>query len=144
MTPANYLVIKYNADPARGEEFNVGIIVWTPNGYSVAIDQEAVGRVVRENPHLERDALLFVEPTVRQTLKRTVPPFSSEGVLRVIKEQSGFPIHFTEARHTTLESDSEVGIPASMDRLMNRVVRPRRRTGGGRAVSERQPILLAN
>lgn len=75
MTPALYAVIRYIPDPARNEALNVGIVAWSEASCRLRIDDEAVARVVRENPHLEREALLYLEASLRDQLS-TDDPFS--------------------------------------------------------------------
>src|SRR5438128_1096878 len=130
MRPANYSVIRYIADPARNEPLNLGIIVWTKEGFAAKIDENAVARVVRENPHLERDALLYVDGFIHQQLARTVPPFTKDGFLRVVAEQAGFPVSFSEPRYTTLSGEGGQALEETLDRLLARIVRPGRRRGG--------------
>jgi hypothetical protein len=130
MTRAQYSVIRYIGDPARNEPLNVGIIVWNETGFALQIDEGAVARVIRENPHLERDALLYLDEYVRQRLARTVPPFTDDGFLRVIAEQSGFPVLLTTPRVTTIAEEGEPGIQSALDQLLGRIVRPARRRGG--------------
>jgi hypothetical protein len=136
MKEAHYSVVRYIADPARNEPYNVGIILWDEKHHAFGVDEGALARVVRDNPHLERDALLYLYGYVRQRVARSVPPFTKEGELRVIAEQTGFPVFFTEPRHTTLSADDKPGFQETLDRLLDRIVRPPRRRGGGSGVRE--------
>jgi hypothetical protein len=130
VTTAQYAVVRYIGDPARNEALNVGIILWNERGFVLDVDEAAAARVVRENPHLARDSLLYLKEYLRQRLSRTVPPFTDEGFLRVIAEQTGFPVLLTQPRTTTLTTGDEGGMRDAMERLINRVVRPARRSGG--------------
>lgn len=131
MTSANYSVVRYIADPARNEALNVGVLVWNDSRFALQIDEGAVSRVIRDNPHLERDALLYLEGYLRQRITRTVPPFTKEGVFRVIAEQSGFPVLLTEPRFASAEGQDEKALSVTLERLLARVVRPPKRRGGG-------------
>ncbi len=130
MRSANYSVVRYIADPARNEPQNVGIIIWNDERFGLAIDDAALARVVRDNPHLERDGLLYLEGFLRQQLARTVPPFTEDGFLRIVLEQAGFPVSLTQPRETTTVDGDQTGLEETLERLMKRVVRPARRRGG--------------
>lgn len=127
MNTGHYSVIGYVPDPARQETLNIGAIVWSQSGYKLQIDEEAVARVVRENPKLERDALLYVESMLESKLDATVTN-PEKDIPGVIGSQSGFPLAFSEPRFTALP-DREA-LDASLAFLIDRVVRPRRRHGG--------------
>ena len=128
MTEAHYSVVKYVPDPARNEALNLGILAWTGSVFRLDIDDQAVARVVRENPHLERDALLYLEPLLLEQLS----PAESLTIKihKLISQQKGFPVVFGEPRLTQV---GDGGIEATMERLLDRIVRPKRRTGGGAA-----------
>jgi hypothetical protein len=130
MREASYAVVRYIADPARSEPLNVGIIIWTEKGWSLRVDEAAVARVVRENPRLERDALLYLDAYLRRELATRVPPFTEEGFLRVIKEQTGFPVLISEPRATMVGGETVSDINAALGQLVSRIVTPRRRSGG--------------
>ncbi len=126
----SYSVIRYVPDPGRGESLNVGILLWDGQDFRLDVDDKAIERVIRENPLLARDALLYVEPSLHDRLS------SGEGsvpdrVESMLASQRGFPIELTEPRFTTLEREGEYD--ATLQRLTKRIVRPRRRTGGGGA-----------
>jgi hypothetical protein len=53
MIEAQYSVIRYMADPARGERLNLGVLLWTEGAYRLAVDPSAAERVIRENPRLD-------------------------------------------------------------------------------------------
>ena len=65
MNRGHYSVIRCIPDPARGETFNVGILVWNGAGYRLSIDPNAAKRAARENPLFARDALHGLESAVR-------------------------------------------------------------------------------
>jgi hypothetical protein len=130
MSSAHYSVIRYIADPARGEPYNIGVIVWNENGYAFDVDDAAIARITRDNPHLERDALMYVTSYIHQRLTQTVPPFTRDGLLRVVAEQSGFPIEFSDARYTMTGDKVPEPLVAETERLIARIVRPARRRGG--------------
>ena len=131
MTPAQYAVIQYIADPGRNEALNVGILLWSTQSYRLRIDESAVARVVRENPLLERDALLYLEPTLRRQLLGAAP-FSEERLRQSLEKQKGFPARLTEPRFTTLAGEEADALDSTLDRLIDRIVRPRRRVGRSR------------
>lgn len=126
MTEANYSVVRYVPDPARSEALNIGILAWTSNVVRLSIDDQAVARVVRENPHLERDALFYVEALLSEHLGGSGPVPAK--VHSLLSDQTGFPVLLTEPRATHLRAGD---LPETVERLLSRIVRPRRRSGGG-------------
>lgn len=126
MSDASYAVIRYTPDPARNEALNIGVLVWNGGEPLVRIDDSAVARVVRENPRLETEALLYVGQLIRSQFSGVS---KSSEVLQLLGYQRGFPISFTEPRHTTVLSGSS--LDATVDRLVERIVTPHRRSGGG-------------
>lgn len=118
-----FVVVRYIPDPARNEALNVGILLYGEVESFVAIDEAAVARVVRENPQLERDALLYLEPQLEAELAGA----GAREVEKFLTRQKGFPVVFTEPRFTTVAED---GYQVTLQRLVDRVVRPRRRSGG--------------
>lgn len=140
MNPANYSVIRYVPDPARNEALNVGIIVWNGAGHRLKIDEKAAERVVRENPNLATNALLYLETLIAEKLAG-LEPFNSTK-LQEVQSLIGFPVLLTEARYTTTDDDRVTSIDATLDRLVRRVVTPRRRRGyGPSAVAELEKRL---
>lgn len=130
MIPASYAVIRYIPDPGRNEALNVGIIAWSEHAFRVRVDVEAIARVVRENPHLERDALAHLEAFLNEQLSRAAPKFTPPGMLEFLERHPGFPVSLTEARYTTIEEHDPDPLTATVDRLLERIVKPRRRWGG--------------
>lgn len=127
MSEANYCVIRYMPDPGRGENLNIGILLWEQESaeYRLAFDQKAIERVVKWNPHLERDSLRFIEPMLNERLSSAVTPATAR-IGEVIEGEGGFPLNFTKPRFTTVTED-ENGLDATLERLLSRVVTPRRR-----------------
>jgi Protein of unknown function (DUF3037) len=130
MSEAQYSVIRYIPDPGRGERLNVGILVWGDDAYRLRLDDRAIERVVRENPLLERDALLYVAPMLTDALEATGGP-ASAAVEELLAAQKGFPIDLSEPRLTAVADGSGEALEATLQALTERVVRPRRRAGGG-------------
>lgn len=128
MSDARYSVIRYIPDLGRGESLNVGILLWDDSDFGVALENKAIERVVRENPRLERDALLYVEPMLRERLSDDGLPVP-ERVERMLANQRGYPIDLTPARFTTVEETFD--FDEELRRLTSRIVEPKRRTGGG-------------
>jgi hypothetical protein len=131
MNSAHYAVIRYVPDPGRGESLNIGILLWEElsGDYRLRVDEEAIARVIRENPRLERDSLLYVEPMLREQLSSAVVPATSR-IKRILEGAGGFPLDISEPRFTTIGPDDE-GLDTTLDRLVDRVVHPKRRPGGG-------------
>lgn len=128
MRPARHAVVRFVPDPARNEELNIGIVVWDETSCRVRVDPDAVARVIKENPHLSRDALGYVEPSLRQTFLaygRSNPDL----IVDWIEHQRGFPLLLTEPRQTTVKDGQ--GLDETLDRLIEYVVHPSRRAGGG-------------
>lgn len=130
MRQAHYSVIRYIADPGRNEPLNVGIVVWDERDYRLRIDAAATERVIRENPYLARDGLRHLELSLH-TLILADEPFRHERMLRILEEHKGFPVLFSEPRFTTIVDDDPIGLEDTLDRLVSRVVTPKRRFGGG-------------
>jgi hypothetical protein len=84
--------------------------------------------VIREIPKLETDALLYLEPMLAEQLGQ-LRPFSEESVQRFLIEQSGYQIDISEPRFTGIVDGDELS--TNLERLLQRVIRPKRRTGGG-------------
>lgn len=126
MGNASYSVIRYIPDPGRGESLNIGIVVWDERQFRLAVNDKAVARVIRENPRLESDALLYVEPLLRERLESgsgSVP----KRVEHMLTTQKGFPIDLSEPRFTRVDGSAE--LDAALHRLSGRIVEPKRRTG---------------
>jgi DUF3037 family protein len=126
MTDGRYSVIRYIPDPGRGESLNIGILVWAGDEFRLSVDEKAVERVIRENPRLERDALLYVEPLLTERLSSAVVPVPTR-ITRLLEDQKGFPIELSEPLFTRVDLHDEGGLDATLERLTGRVVTPRRR-----------------
>jgi hypothetical protein len=128
MTDARYSVIRYMPDPGRGENLNIGILLWEEESaeFRLRFDQKAIDRVVKENPHLERDSLLYIEPMLHERLSSAVAPVTAR--IKGLFEHQGFPLNFTDPRFTTILEDDD-GLDDTITRLVDRVVHPRRRWG---------------
>lgn len=137
MTPASYSVVRYIADPGRGEAFNIGIILWGEGQFRIRVDDDALARVTRQNAHLAKDALSYVEPFLYQELSNS-GSFDEEAIDRFVSKPRGLHLTLTEARYTTLSERSEAAFQATLDRLVARVVKPVRLPGGGGAT----PFML--
>jgi hypothetical protein len=133
MKPAHYSVIKYIADPARGEALNIGIIVWDENGFRLRVDGEAAARVIRDHPWLARDALHAVAPHLLERIESAaeVSETPADAVRTIIERQKGYPILLSDPRETTILTDKGQGLEDTLDRLVARLATPRRRGGGG-------------
>lgn len=132
MKPANYAVIRYIADPARNEPVNVGVVLWNEIGSRLKLDDQAIARVVRDNPHLSRDALLYLDDFLRRRLIADRSLTGSTDIGREIRQRSQFPVVVTEPLFTTVADETEDALDAELDSLLARVVRPPRRRGGPR------------
>jgi Protein of unknown function (DUF3037) len=142
---ARYSLIRYIPDAARGEELNVGILGWTDNHVLVDVDDRALDRVIRENPHLAKDALVELRDRLRAEIGALNPEDAADDWLA---NRPGYPIVATESRHTTVSEDTRQALQVTVDRLLQRVVRPRRRSGGRtspqQALERRMQPLLAS
>ena len=127
MSQARYSVIRFMPDAGRGESLNIGILLWEAESaeHRLSLDQEAVERVIRENPHLEKDSLLYIEPMLNEQLASAVAPATTR-IKKLIEGQHDFPLEITEPRFTTLPPDDE-NLDTTLERLVKRIVRPRRR-----------------
>jgi Protein of unknown function (DUF3037) len=128
---AYYSLVRYIADLARNEALNVGILLWNDADVKLRLDDEAIARIVRENPYLQTDALRHLEDELIDQL-RVQPGMGAESALSMIDNQRGYLVAFTEPRLATVSDGSGPALDVAMDRLLERIVKPRRRTGGGR------------
>ncbi len=137
MDPASYSVVRYVPDPGRGERLNIGILLWAGDHYQLRLDDDAVDRVVRENPRLVRESLLYVGPMIRERLD-TSEGAVSDRVTDLLARQNGFPVDLSEARFTTLPSPA--ALDDALDALVDRIVRPKRRGGASSGYDPRHAM----
>jgi hypothetical protein len=147
--PARYSLIRYVPDAARGEELNIGIVAWTSHHIALDVDQQAIERVLRENPHLAKDALLGLRDRLCAELAASAPDPAQATAAAWLSSQRGYPVVATEDRHTTVAEDNAQALAEAVDRLLARVVRPRRRHSGsfnpGHALERSlQPLLRSH
>lgn len=135
MKPAQYAVVRYVADPARNEPINIGMVVWNEVTSSFRLDSSALERVVRENPHLGKESVLYLDPFLREQFAPERPLDGPRTVEQRVREQRLFPVVFSEPRFTTVEDGSEGALETTLERLLLRVVHPPKRRGGGRRPS---------
>jgi Protein of unknown function (DUF3037) len=125
MVEGRYSVIRLVPDPARREALNIGIIAWTEREVRVSVDDAAISRAVRDNPHIERDSLHQLEPMLLDRIgsgeKR------SANLHTLLGDQTGFPLEIADPRMMNVDA----GVDVAVDRLLTRLVRPRRRSSGG-------------
>src|SRR5439155_1319512 len=86
MTAAHYAVVRYIADPGRGEPFNVGVVLWDSEGYLLRIDRDAVKRVSQQSPWLEEDALHHLEADLAARLALSEPFHAGQFATSLAKE----------------------------------------------------------
>jgi Protein of unknown function (DUF3037) len=104
MTESGYSVIRYIPDAARGESLNIGVLVWAVDDFRLHIDQKAVDRVIKENPRLATDALLYVEPMLTEQLSTGVVALPSR-INTLLTDPHRFPLVFSEPRFTAIDLD---------------------------------------
>ncbi len=126
MKTGHYTVIRFNADPARNELRNVGIMVWNDDDFRLHVSPDSIARVVRENPQLHFSALDWIEEGIRSRLDDC--KFSPDRAEAVINESPGFPVTFSEPLMTALESDGSTALDITLKSLVSRIVLPRSRT----------------
>ncbi len=132
MTPASYAVIRYVADPARNEPVNGGVVLWNEVGSRLKLDDQAIARVVRDNPHLSRDALRYLDDFLRRRLIARRPLDAPTDLGREMQKRSQFPVLFSAPLFTTVADATEDALDRELGSLLARVVRPRQRRGGAR------------
>ncbi len=128
MKLARYILVRYAADLARGEALNVGIIVWDESGYRMRVDNDAVARVLWENPHLKTDALSYLEPFLRAKFD-DIELMDEASVQRILDNQRIYPLVLSEPRYTTVSdssNDKTSALDATLDRLISAIVHPRK------------------
>ena len=130
MNEVNYVVVRYNADPGRGELLNIGVIAWVGHEYELQVDNDALSRVVRENPLLDRDALRYVRGHLDQELRK-METFDPPEMLGWLSETGRFPISFTEPRSAWLDVGAGETLQTLAAAITQRTIRVRRRGGGG-------------
>jgi len=114
---------------------NIGIVVWDQEGYRMGVDRAALDRVTRQSPWLAPDGLLALEPLLSQTLDQ-VRPFDPDAFRALLERQNRDSLVVTDPRYTTLSDNSLNALDVTLDRLLARVVRPRKNSGGGGASPE--------
>jgi hypothetical protein len=129
LIPARYSLIRYIPDAARGEQLNIGILAWTEHNIVLELDDRAVERVIRENPHLAKDSLRGLRETLLAQATESSPR-PQQSTTTWLSAQRGYPVVATEDRHTTVAADTPEALGEAVERLVKRVVRPRRRGGG--------------
>lgn len=136
MSEAQYSVIRYIPDPARGERLNIGILLWDEDSadYRLSLDEKAIERVIRENPRLERDSLLYIEPMLSEQLSTAVTPVTAR-IKTMLEKQHGFPLELADPLFTTMMPEGDLeddrdSLDATLDKLVNRIVHPKRRGRG--------------
>ncbi len=130
---AEYALIRYIGDPARNEPRNVGLVLWDGAQPECRIDPDAARRVAVENPHLPPDAVLVFGQALQQTLQQAAV-HTREDLEAVLSQFDKFPVSITDLRMTTLNeriADPQQRRDQTIDALLKRLVRPRRRGGGG-------------
>jgi hypothetical protein len=129
MSEARYSVIRYIPDPGRGERLNIGILLWDEESaeYRLEIEQKAIERVIRENPRLASDSLFYIAPMLNEQLSSAVTPTTAR-IKSILGKRTGFPLDISEPRLTTISADED-GLDMTLDRLVKRIVRPKRRGG---------------
>lgn len=134
MKDATYSLIRYVPDPARGEALNIGILVWDDASFRLGLEDRAINRVIVENPWLATDALAGLEGTLSEQL---ASEFSNEpaNIAQSLGDHRYWPVCFTEPRFTTIMDESS-GLQEPLDRLLARIVRPRRRSGGSASLRD--------
>lgn len=147
MSSAQYSVIRYIPDPARGERLNIGILLWDEGSadYRLCVDEEAIRRVIRENPRLESDSLLYIEPMLNEQLSSAVSPVTSR-IKLMLDRQHGFPLELSEPLFASIAPDQSVegedldGLDLTLDKLVKRIVHPKRRGHAGDHPSPRKQM----
>ena len=105
------------------------------------MDDDAIARVIRENPALATDALASLEESLADGLETTT---GARGVVTGAREflsaQHGYPVVWTEPRATVVDDVTSQSLDATVDRLLARIVRPKRRSGGPRRPNPTETI----
>jgi hypothetical protein len=102
----------------------LGIVVWEGEQYALTLDDAAQARVIRDNPHLHRDALSFLEPMIRDRLS------AYEGPVAQRLSRISLPVIITEPRFATVDESASMPLEADLNELVERVVHSRGRYGG--------------
>jgi Protein of unknown function (DUF3037) len=157
MSEARYSVIRYTPDPGRGERLNIGILLWdeVSADYRLSLDEKAIERVIRENPRLERDSLLYIEPMLSEQLSSAIAPVTAR-IKKMLDKQTGFPLELSDPLFTTLAAEEVDGnadedcLDITLDRLVKRIVHPKRRGHSGhpspkdQMASRLKPLIRTN
>lgn len=120
---AQYSLVRYIPDLARGEALNIGVLTWTEDDYRLRIDGEAVKRAAYHSPHSSSDMLRSIELSLKAAIGK---PFSPERVKSLLEAQRGYPLCLTEPRHVSLDPSKRDPLTDAQDRLAGRLVRPPR------------------
>jgi hypothetical protein len=123
MSEAQYSIIRCVPDPARGELFNVGVIVWSDTNFRVAVDQVAARRAARQCPGLARDAFRSLQQYLESRLGR-IATFGPDRMRDFIDNQAGLPFALGEPLNTRLDRNQNDPVADVLQKLMDRLVSP--------------------
>lgn len=124
MNKGNYSVIRCMPDTARGELLNIGIVIWAGGQFRVDIDQGAAKRAAKENPGLPADTFEHLSNPINERLW-ALTPINKTKFEKLRKNQRGTPYLFAQPQFVDVSGDSLDPLGESLERLMNRLVRPR-------------------
>lgn len=127
MTGAEYMILRYIADPARSEALNIGIAVSGPQGLRIGVDQHAATRAVRDNPRLAPDSLQEIQEILETGIAEHMasnPRTTFDQALRSLHIMS---LSVSEPRYTTIDEHEADPLGGALHRLMARIVTPKRR-----------------
>lgn len=127
MKAANYALIRYLADSARDEPLNIGVLLWDNEQYLLRLDDAAIQRVIRFNPHLDREALDFIESFLSDSLLQDWPGDPDE-VARFLAHIDLGPVLLTGPRFGSYDEEDPEAFASLAERLLARLVRPRHRS----------------
>ncbi len=130
MKTAHYAVVRYVADPARNEPVNVGIVLWSGYESRIKFEPDALARVVRQNPHLTGDSLLYLEPFLKSKLAGDKLHNGSFDFDQWDREVNLFPVIVSKPLFTSVGDTSEEALDDEVESLLSRIVRPPKRSGG--------------
>jgi hypothetical protein len=125
-TDTHYSLLRFVPDPARGEALNVGVVLWTPDEIEVRLDDEALEGLARINPRLDRSGLAGIKLAIAEWMKSAEG--SPEKQVEQLKQNPPFlQLLVTDPRFTRLDLGDDAGIEPTVERLVERLVRPKKR-----------------
>ena len=130
-----FALVRYVADPVRGEFANIGVLLRSPDGNAVRFTRDW-SRVRCMDPEADTTLLESLETEWGERLQRDgEEQTGTRPLLEALQDSLSNCVQLTEMRAALAES-----VPAEMEQLLRLYVEPLRAAGGRRAVRGRTAL----